>query len=132
MISFCIILVFFYAFTSFSPTQTLTNLVRQEPFYAKIEIDISGEKLNIIGKFINNSNSTIFIEYKMQTNKIGKSGKSLSTQSGKYISENNSELILTKVGLNIDNSTTYDIILQVFKDEELISADSLNYIPENH
>jgi hypothetical protein len=132
MISFSIILVFFYTFTSFPPIQTPTNFVQQEPFFANIEIDTSGEKLNIIGKFINNSDSTIFIEYKMQTNKIGKSGKSLSTQSGKYISENNSELILTKVGLNIDNSTKYDIILKVFKEEELISADSLNYIPENH
>ena len=109
MISFSIILVFFYTFTSFPPIQTPTNFVQQEPFFANIEIDTSGE-----------------------TNKIGKSGKSLSTQSGKYISENNSELILTKVGLNIDNSTKYDIILKVFKEEELISADSLNYIPENH
>lgn len=132
MISFSLIFVFLYAFQFSSPIQTLTNLVQQEPFYAKIEIDTSGEKLNIIGKFINNSDSTIFIEYEMQTNKIGKSGKSISTQSGKFISGPNSELVLAEVGLNIDNGTRYEITLEVFKDEELISADSLNYIPENH
>ena len=99
---------------------------------AKIELIKSGEKLEVQGKFYNNSENKIGIEYLMRTDKINHSGTSQSTQSGKYKSEPNSELILTKVGLNIDNDTKYNITLEVFKEGKLICADSLNYTPENN
>ena len=112
-------------------SQITTFLFQQKPFKAIIEINETEGKINIIGKFANNSNDSIFITYEMKSGKTGKSGKSISTQSGKFFSESNSELVLTQVGLNIDEETRYHIILKVFKDEELISADSLNYIQEN-
>jgi len=113
-------------------SQISSFLFQQNPFIAKLGLNETEGKIYIIGKFENNSTDSISVTYKMKAIKIGRSGESISTQSGKYISEPNSELILAKVGLNIDNRTTYKIILEVFKDEELISADSLNYIPENH
>ena len=131
MISLIFTSMLFSFFQFSTPTHTLDNLVQQEPFYAKIESSQTDVKLEVIGKFINNSEGAILIKYEMKTNKISSSGKSLSTQSGTYTSEPNSELVLTKVGLNVDNETRYEIILKVFKDEDEISADSLNYIPEN-
>ena len=83
--------------------------------------------LDIVGKFYNQTDSAIFIEYKMKTIKIGKSGKTSSTQSGKYKSEPNSELILAKVGLNIDSEMRYSISLKVFEKGKLITEDLLNY-----
>jgi hypothetical protein len=126
--------IFIFLFVIQSPIaiQFTTDLFQQNPFIAKLELNETEGKLNIVGKFENNSTDSIFIRYEMKANKIGKSGKSISTQSGNYISEPNIELVLAKVGLNIDNETKYEIILEVFKEEELISADSLNYIPENH
>jgi len=46
----------------------------------KAEIDLveNGSMLDIVGKFYNHTDSTIFIEYKMKTTKIGKSGKTSS------------------------------------------------------
>ena len=119
----------FFVFESLS---ALELPLQEEPFLAKIEVSDSGDKLNVLGLFINNSNSEISIEYRMKTDKISQSGTSLSTQSGKDISEPNSELILTKVGLNIDDDAQYEIVLKVFEDGELISIDSLNYASGNH
>jgi hypothetical protein len=119
----------FFVFESLS---ALELPQQEEPFLAKIELSDSGDKLNVLGLFINNSNSEISIEYTMKTDKISQAGTSLSTQSGKDISEPNSELILTKVGLNIDDDAQYEIVLKVFEDGELISIDSLNYTSGNH
>ena len=83
-----------------------------------------------MGKFYNNTDSSVSLYYEMQTQKIGPSGKSLSNQSGRPLCEPNSELILTTVGLNIDGETKYNISLKVFENSQLISSDSLNYIPE--
>ncbi|MBW1765025.1 MAG: hypothetical protein JRJ23_09870, partial [Deltaproteobacteria bacterium] len=77
-------------------------LPKQESYEAVIDLVENGSMLDIVGKFYNQTDSTIFIEYKMKTTKIGKSGKTSSTQSGKDNSGPNSELILAKVGLNID------------------------------
>jgi len=83
--------------------------------------------LDIVGKFYNETDSTIFIEYKMKTTKISKSGRTSSTQSGKDNSAPKSELILAKVGLNIDIEMRYSISLQIFEDGELIAEDLVNY-----
>ena len=113
-------------------SQIITLSFQENPFKAIIELNETEGKLNIIGKFENSTDDSISITYEMTTDKIGISWKTVSTQSGKYLLEPKSELVLAKVGLNIDDKSTYEIILNVFKDEELISADSLNYIPENH
>ncbi len=119
----------FFVFENLSALE----LPQQEgPLIAKIDIIQSAEKLEVIGKFINNSDSTLSIEYKMKTDKISQSGTSLSTQSGKDTSEPFSELILNKVGLNIDEDMQYNITIKVYSEGELISTDSLNYTPENH
>jgi hypothetical protein len=110
-------------------TATAINFhsLQEQPFYAKIEVDEENERINIIGKFINNSESTFFIKYEMNTKKSGSSGSSQSKQSGEFLSLPNSELILSKIGLNIEDESQYDILLKVFKDDKLISSDSLNY-----
>ena len=131
MVTFIICFLLLPAFPFITSTQITNNRIQDQPFYAKIETGETDAKLKVTGKFINNSNSSILIEYEMETNKISRSGNSLSTQSGKYTAEPKSEQVLAKVGLNFDKETRYEIILKVFKDEELISADSLNYIPEN-
>jgi hypothetical protein len=107
------------------------NSPQPEPFFAKIEIiEKNKDHLRIVGKFYNNTDSSVSLYYEMQTQKIGPSGKSISNQSGRPFCEPSSELILTTVGLNIDSETKYNISLKVFENSQLISSDSLNYIPE--
>ena len=111
----------------FLPTTHGEILPKQESYKAVIDLVENGSMLDIVGKFYNQTDSTIFIEYKMKTTKIGKSGKTSSTQSGKYTSEPNSELILSKIGLNIDAEMRYSISLKVYEKDKLISEDLLNY-----
>ena len=125
------IFIFLFVLQFLVTTPITTFLSQQKTFKAIIELNEAEGKLNIIAKFENNSTDSIFITYEMKASKIGKSGKSISTQSGKYFSEPNSELVLAQVGLNIDNDTKYSVTLNVLKDGDLISSDSLNYIPEN-
>lgn len=104
---------------------------QQEPLKAKIEILQEVEnQITILGKFYNNTDSSFSVYYEMESNKISPSGKSISKQSGKPLAKAHSELILTKVGLNVDSETTYNISLKVFRNHIVISSDSLNYIPE--
>jgi len=102
-------------------------LPKQESYKAVIDLTENGAMLDIVGKFYNETDSTIFIEYKMKTTKISKSGRTSSTQSGKDNSAPKSELILAKVGLNIDIEMRYSISLQIFEDGELIAEDLVNY-----
>jgi len=102
-------------------------LPKQESYKAVVDLVENGSMLDIVGKFYNQTDSTIFIEYRMETTKISKAGKTSSTQSGKYISEPNSELILAQIGLNIDNEMRYSIALKVFEEGNLITEDLLNY-----
>ena len=111
----------------FLPTTHGEILPTQESYKAVIDLVENGSMLDIVGKFYNQTDSMIFIEYKMETTKIGKSGKTSSTQSGKYISEPNSELILTRIGLNIDIEMQYNIALKVYQEGNLIAEDLLNY-----
>jgi len=104
----------------FLPTTHGEILPKQESYKAEIDLVENGSMLDIVGKFYNHTDSTIFIEYKMKTTKIGKSGKTSSIQSGKYTSGPNSELILSKIGLNIDNEMRYE-------EDNLIAEDLLNY-----
>jgi len=102
-------------------------LPKQESYKAVIDLTENGAMLDIVGKFYNETDSTIFIEYKMKTTKISKSGRTSSTQSGKDNSAPKSELILAKVGLNIDIEMRYSISLQIFEEGELIAEDLVNY-----
>ena len=67
MISLILTSMLFSFFQFSTPTHTLDNLVQQEPFYAKIESSQTDVKLEVIGKFINNSEGAILIKYEMKT-----------------------------------------------------------------
>ncbi len=60
-------------------------LPKQESYKAVIDLVKNGSMLDIVGKFYNQTDSAIFIEYKMQTIKIGKSGKTSSIQSANIL-----------------------------------------------
>ncbi len=111
----------------FLPASNGEILPKHESYIAQIDLEKNGMRINVVGKFFNHTDSTIFIEYKMQTTKIGKSGKTNSIQSGKYSSEPKSELVLNRIGLNIDNEMRYSISLKVFSEDILIAEDLLNY-----
>ena len=81
----------------------------------------------IEGKFYNKTDSSFQINYKMVTNKISRSGTSKSAQSGKYLSNPNSEILLNKLGLNIEEDMRYEITLEVFSHNKLIAQDTLFY-----
>jgi len=128
-----LISIFFIFFSGFFQSPSFDafaglNFPQEKPFVAKIETENNKDKLNIIAKFYNNTDSTFSLYYEMETNKISGSGKSLSNQSGKFNSEPKETSILSKVGLNIEEDAQYKIILKIFEGEKLISADSLNFI----
>jgi hypothetical protein len=125
--------VYFFTISGISTGDLLlnekpTNNFQSEQFYAKIEVNTAEEYIDILGMFYNHSADTLFLEYKMETEKFSNSGSSISNQSGKFRSEPESKTVISKVGLNIDTNVSYRILLKVFQGDSLISSDSLNFI----
>ncbi len=95
---------------------------------AKIVVEKKEKVINITGMFYNFTNNAFFLYYELESKKVSDSGSSNSKQSGQFNSRANSESILSKIGLDIDESTSYEIILKVFEEEKIISSDTLSLI----
>jgi hypothetical protein len=96
-----------------------------EKYSARIEIRITDQKLDISGKFVNNTDESPDFTYKLTTKKSGKSGTSSNVQSGKFKAVANSEILVSNVGLDFDESNEYIIILEVYSGSILIAEDSI-------
>lgn len=113
---------------SFFEDGRITHLKQPEELFAKIVTEKKTNNINIKGIFFNLTDSSFYLYYEMITAKNGNSGSSKSKQSGKFHSTPNSETTLAEVGLDVDESANYEIILRVFDKGNLISADSLSLI----
>ena len=97
-------------------------------YKAEILLNEKSKELKITGQFINNSSKILEVSYILSVQKKSESGISNSKQSGTQKIDANTKQILSSVGLNIDNSLKYTVLLKVFnKQNELIAADSVNY-----
>jgi len=95
---------------------------------AKIVIEKKEKVINITGMFYNFTNNAFSLYYELVSKKVSDSGSSKSKQSGQFNSRPNSESILSEIGLDIDENTSYEIILKVFEEEKIISSDTLSLI----
>ena len=112
----------------FSADKNNGAIMQPDSVEAKIVMEKENEIINIKGVFYNFTDSTYYLFYEMESRKFSNSGSSKSRQSGEFKSSPKSEKIFTKVGLNVDKSTSYEIILRVFENGKLISSDSLSLI----
>lgn len=76
-------------------------------------------------KFKNFFEKPVMISYLFMTDKNGISGTSSNSQSGTETVQGNSEILLSKVSLDFNRSNNYKAYLQIFKDNVIISSDSL-------
>ena len=85
----------------------------------------NNSRLILIAEFRNNDRLPAEISYQFRTVKIGGSGNSSNSQSGTKKVKGNSEEELSKVIFNYSKSDNYKAYLQVFKDNAVISSDSI-------
>lgn len=96
-----------------------------EKYCARIEVQKSDSSLTVQGKFMNNTPDTLALNYKLVVERIGKSGRSATRQSGAFQAVSGEEVDLSKTTINISPEDYYKIKLQVFDTDNIIAQDSV-------
>jgi hypothetical protein len=75
----------------------------------------------------NNTSEDSILKYKLLAVKIGKTGRSINSQSGSVYLRSQSEKCLSQLGLGVSPKDKYEIKLEVYKDGKLVAEDSASY-----
>ncbi len=106
----------------------LPGILQESQSKAEIEITQGNGKISVKGYYYNGKSKEKEIFYILDLYKKSKSGNSKSTQSGKKIVPPKQKVLLSKVGLNIDNNLKCKVFLKVLNQQyEVIAVDSVFY-----
>jgi len=92
---------------------------------AWIEIEDEIKNLTVSAKFQNEGIKAIAINYVLKTKKEGRSGSSISTQQGKFISPINKQYRLSEVRVNLSKKDDLSVKLFVYHNKQLVAQDSV-------
>ncbi len=94
-------------------------------YKCRIEQNEVNGRLIFSAIFKNCSAKPVIVFYKFVTKKSGISGTSSNSQSGTEQIKGYSEILLSKVSLNFNRSDKYKTYIKIFKENVIISSDSL-------
>jgi len=94
---------------------------------AQVKMDSSDSKLHLEAWCQNNTFQSNEFHYKFEAIKLGKSGKSNSSQSGKFSLDTGQEKSLATVNLNIVPGDSVAAELSVYADSVRIAEDHIRF-----
>jgi hypothetical protein len=97
----------------------------QNKMKAWIELEGEINNLSVSAKFKNTGDQTITIDYVLSTQKVGRSGKSSTSQKGKCISQSNKILSLSEARMNLSEKDNLFVKLFVYHNKKLVAQDSV-------
>lgn len=95
-----------------------------------LKMEDSGPVSMIVGYYETPSNEEEELRYKLISTKIGQSGRSSTSQSGRFTSKPGEAVKLSQLGVNIGSGDRYEITLEIYKADELIDETTISR-PEN-
>lgn len=85
------------------------------------------DKLDVFQAIIrNHTDMVIEGHYIFDAVRTGSHGKSVSRQKGEFKATPEEEVFLSRTAVNIEDSDTYNIILQIFSGELMLCADTIS------
>ena len=112
------ILVVFLAFSA---------LAQSQEYKAWLKIETDNSHLKIKAYCRNNTSENANLKYKLTAWKLGKSGRTSTSQSGSFYLQIQEEKCLSQLGLGVSPKDEYEIKLEVYKDGKLVAEDSASY-----
>jgi len=109
------------------PALTLGQESESAAIMAQVKIDSSESKLHLEAWCQNNTFQSDEFHYKFEAIKLGKSGKSNSSQSGKFSLEKGQAKSLAILNLNIITGDSISADLVICSDSVRIAEDHINY-----
>lgn len=108
----------------------LGNFGSVDESIAKIHLSQKQDNmLKIEGAFYNGSKNEINIFYELTAVKSGQS-RSTSKQSGSFNVLSKTEIVLSKITVDLNKNDLYKIKLQIFKNNKIIAEDSATFYGE--
>ncbi|NEM97061.1 curli-like amyloid fiber formation chaperone CsgH [Pontibacter burrus] len=96
--------------------------VQQEKYDARIETTMQDGKLKISNVFENNSPEEVSFTYKFQCKRKGRSGTSVSSQSGKFTAAPGQTVTLSRSAVSVSPSDNYSLTLDVFENGKPVAT----------
>lgn len=94
---------------------------------AWIDISKDDEMWQIVGVFKNDSEPKDSLRYKLEVERVGKSGKSANSQGGFFEADKDEEVGLSTVKINVAEGDTYHFTLWVYnREDEIICEKKLS------
>lgn len=98
------------------------NATQQEKYDARIETNLQDGKLKISNVFENNSTAEVSLTYKFQCKRKGRSGTSVSSQSGSFTAEPGQTVTLSRSAISVSSSDNYRLTLDVFENGKPVAT----------
>jgi len=86
-------------------------------------------ELKVTANFRNNTEVDLLVSYSMISNKSGRDGNSLTTQKGNIKMGKFRSTMLSRSSINFVKNDRYNFILTVYKNNEIIGKDSVEFYP---
>lgn len=98
-----------------------------QEYQAWIKIEAENSHLKIKAYCLNNTSENANLKYKLTAWKLGKSGRTSTSQSGSFYLQIQEEKCLSQLGLGVSPKDEYEIKLEVYKDGKLVTEDFVVY-----
>lgn len=103
----------------------------EQPYEVWLTKKISDSQLEIIMCVKNNTSQEVTLTLKIKAEKTGKAGTSQTTQSKGVFLKSNEKKCLSRLIFNTSAYDVYKIILEAYKDNQLVAKDSIVKEREN-
>jgi hypothetical protein len=94
---------------------------------AHVAVVANGDAIAFTGKFFNGSVDDIHLSYFLKTEKLGRSGCSVSNQTGFFLAAGRREVTLSTMTVNLQPADSCKSTLQVLDGETVVACDSIMY-----